>query len=696
MPLYVPVPGILAGTPRRLKVWPTKDLDPELFRCETFFGRHKIKISYIPTRTCIKTAGRMSAAGLVISRVNQRMRGLRFDQNGFHPNTDMHKACRTDPAFLCLDSILSQQTFHIHFIPRSMDSPLLVWAITLGLINHLLLHKFEPASANIPFLLLAFEPAALLAFVVGGPFSTARLGCSYAVFLGSLGLSIVAYRLSPLHPLAQYPGPAIGKVTKLWGLWKASHGYKYLYHKELHDRYGPYVRTGEQIREDITRTPLTLKGLPSGPNEISVIDAPAVSQILNSGGLEKGRYYEGGRHSAMLPSIVCMSGEAHTAKRRVWNRAMTSAAIREYEPLVVKRASQLVSRLREQNGIVDLVSWLDLFALDLMGNLAFGGGFEMLRDGKDVDGVGERMRGFMKVSNLSGQLPWIINTLHLLPHVGRTIQEFNDFGQNLAIQRMQNGASDEAGLEKEKPTMEMSAADGIIAVIAASDTAASTLSSLVWFLLSNPKYYRRVQQELDNMFVEGDDIFDVNKYQELYFLSACMSVYFCPILCSSVHLYPETRHCVCTPLCPPTVPDKFTSAKPAETLPEAVVRTNLDSSPRGRASTRPRTRCTAAPTTSSRTPDQFIPDRWFPNAKFERHDTAAFIPFSLGPANCIGQKFAKRELFMVLSALFKSFEMRFADGFDAEAWPLGMQDFFVVTRGPLRVTLTPRKNESCV
>jgi hypothetical protein len=80
---------------------------------------------------------------------------------------------------------------------------------------------------------------------VEGPFTFMGLAWSYAVFLGSLSLSIAAYRLSPFHPLAQYPGPVIGKVTKLWGFWKTSQGYKYIYDKKLHDTYGPYVRTGQ-------------------------------------------------------------------------------------------------------------------------------------------------------------------------------------------------------------------------------------------------------------------------------------------------------------------------------------------------------------------------------------------------------------------------------------------------------------------
>jgi cytochrome P450 len=91
-------------------------------------------------------------------------------------------------------------------------------------------------------------------------------------------------------------------------------------------------------------------------------------------------------------------------------------------------------------------------------------------------------------------------------------------------------------------------------------------------------------------------------------------------------------------------------------------------------------------------PDQFLPDRWLPdsNMKFEKHNTSAFIPFSLGPANCVGQKFARRELFVVLSGLFKAFEVRFAEGFEAAQWPERMRDYFVVERAPLQVWLTPR------
>ncbi|KAJ7814786.1 cytochrome P450 [Mycena olivaceomarginata] len=471
------------------------------------------------------------------------------------------------------------------------------------------------------------QPIALLMFVEG-PFTFMGLAWSYAVFLGSLSLSIAAYRLSPFHPLAQYPGPAIGKVTKLWGFWKTLQGYKYI----------------------ITRSCTTHMGR---PNEISVIDLPAVCQILNFGGLQKGR-------CITPPSIVCMSGEAHTKKRRVWNRAMTSSSLRDYEPLVAKRASQMVSRLRDQHGPVDLGNWLNFFAFDLMGDLAFGGGFENLRDGEDTGGLGERIRGFVKASYLSGQLPWIIK------HVAPISADFNDFGQRLAMQRMKNGAVGTMDLWYHLADEAGSAADGIVAIIAASDTVASTMCSLVWFLLSNPEYYRRVQQELDSVFVDGDDPFEVSKHQELHFLSACMheTLRLHPPIPSNgtrqVHLHQPGRN----------IAGRFIPSGTSVYTPAYSLHRN--------------------PHYFFPHPDKFDPERWLPDSKFEKHDTSAFAPFSLGPANCVGQKFGKREILMASSILFKSFDLQFADGFDSDAWPKSMRDFFVFTRGPFLVNLTPR------
>lgn len=71
-------------------------------------------------------------------------------------------------------------------------------------------------------------------------------------------------------------------------------------------------------------------------------------------------------------------------------------------------------------------------------------------------------------------------------------------------------------------------------------------------------------------------------------------------------------------------------------------------------------------------------------------ESAAFIPFSFGPANCVGRQMAKQEMLMFASVLLQNFTFSFVDGFDAEAWPAQLHDYFVTTRGPLMVRAKPR------
>lgn len=60
----------------------------------------------------------------------------------------------------------------------------------------------------------------------------------------TLAASVLCYRVSPFHPLYQYPGPVICKLSRLWTVYKNWDGHLPQYHKALHDRYGPIVRIG--------------------------------------------------------------------------------------------------------------------------------------------------------------------------------------------------------------------------------------------------------------------------------------------------------------------------------------------------------------------------------------------------------------------------------------------------------------------
>lgn len=65
--------------------------------------------------------------------------------------------------------------------------------------------------------------------------------------------------------------------------------------------------------------------------------------------------------------------------------------------------------------------------------------------------------------------------------------------------------------------------DGVLAIVAGSDTTSSVLSGLFHYLLAHPASYRRLQEELDDAFPPGEgDPFDANELAELPFLNAVM------------------------------------------------------------------------------------------------------------------------------------------------------------------------------
>ena len=65
--------------------------------------------------------------------------------------------------------------------------------------------------------------------------------------------------------------------------------------------------------------------------------------------------------------------------------------------------------------------------------------------------------------------------------------------------------------------------DGLLAIVAGSDTTSTTLSGLFYYLLSNPLDYERLQNELDSAFPPGEgNPFDSTKLSGLPFLNAVM------------------------------------------------------------------------------------------------------------------------------------------------------------------------------
>ena len=73
-----------------------------------------------------------------------------------------------------------------------------------------------------------------------------------------------------------------------------------------------------------------------------------------------------------------------------------------------------------------------------------------------------------------------------------------------------------------------------------------------------------------------------------------------------------------------------------------------------------------------------------------RHDEAGFIPFSIGPMNCVGKSLAMQEMKTVLCAVLQRFKVRAEDGWDPRTYEGNYRDYFTAQRPELPVVLEVR------
>lgn len=79
--------------------------------------------------------------------------------------------------------------------------------------------------------------------------STVLVSTYTFVYIISAALCTAAYRLSPFHPLANFPGPWLWYISSLKLSWVSLQGRRHLIIDELHRQYGPFVRIGKSRQE---------------------------------------------------------------------------------------------------------------------------------------------------------------------------------------------------------------------------------------------------------------------------------------------------------------------------------------------------------------------------------------------------------------------------------------------------------------
>ncbi|KAN0137395.1 Cytochrome P450 [Lactarius tabidus] len=545
-------------------------------------------------------------------------------------------------------------------------SPFDVTLIALGtsFVSHLYFRHFEPRSNLVSlFILLIFVPTLLsipISYHVGYTFFSVPLAfASYGCFLVFF---TVLYRLSPLHPLAKYPGPVIARTSKWWGAYVGFRGDLHLYYQSLHDRYGDVVRVG--------------------PNELSIRDGSIIHAVLGQGGLPKGPRWGG---APGRPSLIHQRDPIeHMHQRKPWNRAFSTTALKEYEPYLATRVRQLVDCLGDRvNGsdqkpgvVLDMAAWFSYFATDFMGDMAFGGGFEQMKSGGSNDGVRPVIELTTRTSGITTHVSYILPLLVAITGRNGVVRRIRDFTKERVTQRLQNGAnrkdlfyhlSGEELPKSERPSAQDLQMEGLLAIIAGSDTVNGSLACAIYYLVCNPAAYERLQDEVDAAFPSGEEPLDMMKLTQMEWLNGCIN--------ETQRLQPPV------PSGSSRILGKGKGAKmigkwfiPEET--QLSLHTySIHRDPQ-----------------NFHTPEAFIPERWFSNgAPAGEHNASAFFPFGYGRTICAGKNLALMEMRMVLCWTLRCLRFSKAAGITCEGWDGRIQDRNVMHIGPLLVKISLRE-----
>ena len=174
-------------------------------------------------------------------------------------------------------------------------------------------------------------------------------------------LGFVLYQLY-LHPLAKYPGPLLGRLTRLYELYHAYVGDKHVVLYQLHQKYGTIVRF----------TPNTLSI--NDPAALKIIYAHSVNTL-------KGEFYKTFRVAPnAVSTLLATEKTQHARKRRVMGQAFSDQAMKGMEQYVLQHVQDMVDRIgvavkrpggdkyrwsRELN----MQNWCNWLIFDIMGDL---------------------------------------------------------------------------------------------------------------------------------------------------------------------------------------------------------------------------------------------------------------------------------------------------------------------------------------
>ncbi|GME65741.1 Cytochrome p450 protein [Neofusicoccum parvum] len=461
--------------------------------------------------------------------------------------------------------------------------------------------------------------------------------------------------------MAKYPGPKLSALTQAPYWYHAIRGNQTRWIHSLHQKYGPIVRVN--------------------PNELSYIDARAWKDIFGHrvGGKpshgKDTRWYSPPSATGG-PTLQTEHDDAtHGRVRRIFANAFSHKALVAQEPLIRRYAEQLgrvaAAAAGAAGGTSDLVTLYNCTTFDIMGDLTFGEplhllessalspwiqavfanvkALDLVRVAREYTWLGPLWRLVVPRSLVDSQRLHVRNSID---RVTRRLAKVRDDGHHdiWSLVLRDGGQLDESRMHS----------NSVFFMLAGTETTATSLSGLTYYLLRSPDKMRKLVDEIRGAFTDLQDMNLVN-LQQLPYLHACIE--------EALRMYPPA------PIGTPRKVAEGGAAICGQWVPGGtrvyVHHYSAYHSP-----------------SNFRDPDSFVPERWMGAPEYECDKRDVFEPFSYGPRNCLGKNLAYHEIRLILSIMLWTYDIELCDESrnwsDQKVWTLW-------NKPPLNVRLTPAK-----
>ncbi|KAL1956110.1 hypothetical protein VTO42DRAFT_7629 [Malbranchea cinnamomea] len=474
--------------------------------------------------------------------------------------------------------------------------------------------------------------------------------------------TVVTYAISRIvynvffHPLRSFPGPILHAASRIPYCHKLIRGTLPFDVLAMHKKYGDVVRVA--------------------PNELAISTPQAWKDIMGPRD-EVGKYMNFYRPTDRnVVNIVSASREEHSLLRRQLSHGFSEKSMREQESLIGAYIDLLIKRLHELSSggrnAVDLVAWYNYTTFDVIGDLAFGEPFGCLEDGK--------YHPFVKTIIESARLGTILQSLAFYPLIKKILlglvpksvmERQQKMARDKLVRRMESSKERPdliEGLLKKKDEWNMSLeeleSNSTIILIGGSETTATLLSGVTFFLLTNPAVLEKLTTEVRSAFKAEEEI-TLTSVAKLTYMLACLD--------EALRIYPPV------PIGLPRVVPKGGRVIAGRFVPENTIvaihqwatyhNDKHFSEPFGFH------------------PERFIAEDRDRNSRFADDKFEALQPFHVGPRNCIGRNLAYAEMRLILARIIYNFDMRIAD--ESRDWLSRQKIYLMWEKGPMKVYLTP-------